>query len=139
MRPVAVVFVAPEADLFSGVSQVAEPTGVKTFITHPAVKAFDVTVLRWFSRLYVYELDLLFFTPAQEMTARQLRPVVTTNALRNPALLDDLLKHASRCWLDKLVSVSRARHSRVNASTTARMRTPRPVASESDTKSSAHS
>jgi len=96
VRPVAVVFVAPEADLFSGVSQVAEPTGVETFITHPAVKAFDVAVLRWFSRLYVYELDLLFFTPAQEMTARQLRPVVTTNALRNSSLVDDLLKHPCR-------------------------------------------
>jgi hypothetical protein len=41
--------------------------------------------------------------------------------------------------LDKLVSTSNVRHSRVKASTMARMRMPRPVARASQAKSTAHS
>ena len=49
-----VVFIAPETDFFPGISQVAEPAGVKAFIPEAAVEAFYMAVLHGLSRLNVY-------------------------------------------------------------------------------------
>ena len=70
MRPLAVVFVLPLCDLVPGVGQVSEPSSIQAFVSESPIEAFDMTILGGFAGLYMDELNLAFFTPAQEMTTR---------------------------------------------------------------------
>ena len=59
MRAFLVVFVSPDCDFSSGISQVVEPIGVQAFISEAPVKAFDMPVLRRLSGLNMNQVDLL--------------------------------------------------------------------------------
>ena len=140
MGPLAVVLLAPGCQSTPDIVQRPEPACVEALVAQPAVEALDVAVLHRAARLDVHQADLPVFGPADHAPRGELRPVVRAHVL-GPATLGDQLAPApaSRGHEPRLVSASSARHSRVYASTTLRMRTIRPVARPSTMKSIAHS
>src|SRR6185369_9684961 len=94
-----------------------KPAHRQTFFPQPSVKTLDPRILRRLARLNVQQLDLPLDTPGQKMPAGQLRPVVAADGCGIPrsAMISSSTRVTLR--LAKLVSTSKPRHSRVQAST----------------------
>jgi hypothetical protein len=103
------------------------------------VKTFDPPILRRLAGLNVDQFNLPFDAPCQKMPAGEFRPVVHPNRSRYPALGDDRIQHTRHSAAGETGITSKARHSRVKASTTLSTRIARPYSTASCTKSSAHS
>lgn len=93
MRPLLVVIASPVGDDSPGFEQVMEPADAQAFITQFSIEALDIAILRWLARLGVDQVDLAFKVPGQEVTARQLWPIVAANRLWKAAFSDDAIKH----------------------------------------------
>jgi hypothetical protein len=139
MGPLAVIFLMPVVEGSPSVIQGAEPVRIQTFVVKTSMEAFDVSVLHRSPRLDVDQVDLAFFSPAPHAPRCELRFVVGTTLSGSPRC--SISRSSSRVTrpLPRLVSASSTRHSRVNASTTLRMRIMRPFANPSTMKSIAHS
>src|SRR5450631_893836 len=123
MRAFAVVLPPPACQSASYIIERAEPVGVETLVAQSPVEALDMAILHWPSRLYVHQPHLRVFRPAQHATRGELGSIVRAHVLRPATLIDQPLQHTRHPSAARLVSASSARHSRVYASTTLRIRT----------------
>ena len=87
----------------------------------------------------VDQTDLPVLRPSQHREGGELRTVVRAHRLWPTTLADQPLQHPRYAATAEAGVASSARHSRVYASTTLRMRTILPVAKPSTLKSIAHS
>jgi len=118
-------------------SQSEENVLVEALVTQPAVKRFDESVLHRFAGLDVVPLQSPC-GPTQHCAAGELGPVVATT-IRGSAR-SAVSRSSSRTTRTppSEVSTTVARHSRLESSTTHRMRKRRPSLSASANKSSDH-
>ena len=71
-----VVVGAPRCDLVSSIEQIPKPAHVQALIAKPAMKAFDVSILRRLARLNVNRVDLPLDAPRQKMPRKEFRAIV---------------------------------------------------------------
>ena len=81
MRAAGVIFSLPIRDLPPGVEQVPEPAHVQALVAQLSIEAFHASILGWFSRLDVNEIDLPLDGPGEEVARSQLRAVITANRI----------------------------------------------------------
>src|SRR5688572_2977077 len=88
-----VVITPPLADDHSSVCEIVEVVIVQAFVSKLAVEALDVGVLRGLAGSNQFQIDTLGISPAIERPAGELRALVGSNRLRQPAELADLGEH----------------------------------------------
>jgi hypothetical protein len=133
------VLSAPDCSLPSGIEQVLKPTYSQTFLAQPSLEALHASILCWLTRLDMHWFDPPFQTPGQEMPAGEFWPIVERIDCGHPrSTMIPSRTRVTRC-LAKLVSTSKAKHSRVYASTALSSRIVEPLAIPSCTTSSAYS
>ena len=138
VRPDASVLIPPGTDFFVASARLRNQRASR-HSSGTAAEAFKMAVLDALSGLNVDQFDRPFFAAAQEVPAGEFRAVVTDQRLRCSPRFSDLLENARGAPAAESCVRLQREASRVNASTTARMRSRRkPVAGASDTKSSAH-
>jgi hypothetical protein len=91
MWPALVVVDAPARNLTPRVPEIPKPARIQAFITKPAMKTFNVAILRWFSGLNVNRANAALRAPGQLMPTANLGPVVRTKKPWCTALLYDSL------------------------------------------------
>lgn len=65
--PSVVVFLPPILQLLSGIVHVPEPVCIQALVAQSSVEAFHLSVLHWFARLYVEQLDLFLLAPGKKV------------------------------------------------------------------------
>ena len=81
MRSGLVVIESPRGYRLTGLLQRLKPVFVQTFIPEPAIEALDVCVLSRTAWLNQDVLDAVLLCPNHECSARELRPVVSSDRL----------------------------------------------------------
>ena len=94
VRALVVVVFAERFEQFPGVSEVDELMFVETFVAKLSVEAFDVRVLRGFSRSDEAVVDLPFVRSAVQGETGKFRAVVGEPTLRPPAQFAKPVEHA---------------------------------------------
>src|SRR6266404_5301377 len=84
-----VVVLAPAADSFPRIAQVAQAVEVEAFVAQLAVEAFDVAVLHRPARRDVLKSDALAYAPRVEVAAAELGSIIAAQRARLRALGQD--------------------------------------------------
>ncbi len=103
MRPLVIVFFAPETDDLSGMGDVFEPVLVQAFVTQFAVKAFDVAILYGLAGIYEYMVDSFGIRPRIHRIAGEFRTVVAEDFPRHPVKQDGLVQKVGNVGRDKII------------------------------------
>src|SRR5882757_8965758 len=93
VRTARVVVLAPAADSFARIAQIAQAVEIEAFVAQLAVEALDVTVLGRPARRDVRKFDATAFAPGVEVAAAELGPVVAAQRARTGPAFEDALQH----------------------------------------------
>ena len=81
VRPFGIIFVPPGCEFPPPIKEISEPTRVQALIAQLACEALDMPILHRSTRLDMYEADLTFHAPGEEVPGSQLRTVIAPDAL----------------------------------------------------------
>ena len=87
MGPNGVVFSAPFFNEQSGFFEADEPFLIQAFFSEAAIEAFDMAVLRWFSRIDEVQFDLIQRGPLIQLVATEFGTVVNVKQTGLPMLI----------------------------------------------------
>lgn len=98
MRPLLVVFDFPPIGGFPNLVQVTEQIQTEDFISISFVETLDICILIRLSRLNVLNRHPMFFSPRDELTTEELRPVICPQRFGQSTLQAEPLEDADQSF-----------------------------------------
>ena len=129
MRSCVVIIGAPASERDAGLSQRREQRLVQQFIPVPTVEAFDEAILHGLARSDIMPGDAAPIGPGQDGVAGKFGAVSLTTIFGLPRCMTSRSNSRATRAPESEVSATSAKHSRVQSSTTVKMRKRRPSVS----------